>query len=208
MTSVPPPSRYAGVVPAAGASRRMGEPKGLLQIGGRSFVERVVEALLGGGCSHVLVVVEALDSLLTEAARKAGATVLENPHPGEGPITSLRIAIEALPDSCTGVAYLPLDHALVSSDDVAVLLEHASLHRAPITLPMHGDKRGHPAVFDSSVFGELLDPSLRGGARTVVHRHLDAARFIAFDSPSVITDIDTPEAYAEAVQLHTRESTT
>jgi CTP:molybdopterin cytidylyltransferase MocA len=42
---------------------------------------------------------------------------------------------------------------------------------------------------------ELLDPELEGGAKTVVHRHLDSARIVEVDDEGVVIDIDTPEAY-------------
>lgn len=194
--------RFAGVVPAAGASRRMGEPKGLLRIDGVPFVRRVVEALRAAGCAPVLVVVAEGDAAVAAEADAAGATILENPDPGEGPITSLRMAIGALDEDVDGLVYLPLDHALVTADAVSRLLLEARRSDAPLTIPVHGDKRGHPAVFRRQLFSELGDPGLQGGARTVVHRHLQESRMVPFDDPSVITDIDTPEAYAAAIQAH------
>jgi molybdenum cofactor cytidylyltransferase len=64
---------------------------------------------------------------------------------------------------------------------------------------MHHGKRGHPAVFGAALFAELADPSLEGGARTVVHRHLDRALLVDVEDAGVLTDIDTPEAYAAAL---------
>ncbi len=176
----------------------MGRDKGLLEIDGKSFLRRTVEALATGGCDPVLVVVaEGEDALAAEAA-EAGAVVLLNPDPGEGPITSLRIALAALDGSVAGVAYLPVDHPLVRPDTVRALLHSARSGGAPLTVPMHGSKRGHPPVFDKALFLELLDPALEGGAKTVVHRHLDGAELVPVDDEGVVVDIDTPAAY-EAV---------
>jgi CTP:molybdopterin cytidylyltransferase MocA len=180
----------------------MGEPKGLLRIDGVAFVRRVVDALRGAGCAPVLVVVAEGDEVVAREAAAAGATILRNPDPGDGPITSLRMALDALADDVDGLAYLPLDHALVTADMVAKLLQEARRTGAALTLPVHGDKRGHPAVFRRRLFSELRDPSLRGGARTVVHRHLQESCLVPFDDPSVTTDIDTPEAYAAAIRAH------
>lgn len=178
---------------------RMGRPKGLLEIGGRPFVDRVVRALGEGGCDPVFLVVSPKEEALAEIGRAAGAVVLENPAPGEGPITSLRLALAALPADFAGVAYLPLDHALVEARHVRALLAAVRESGARLALPVHGTKRGHPAYFGRELFGELSDPSLAGGARTVVHRHLDGARLLEMDR-AVVTDIDTPEAYAEALR--------
>ena len=44
------------IVPAAGKSRRMGQPKMLLPFGGQPLIGRVVRALLEGGAEPVIVV--------------------------------------------------------------------------------------------------------------------------------------------------------
>ena len=40
---------FAGVVPSAGSSRRMGRPKALLRVEGETFLSRTIGALVGGG---------------------------------------------------------------------------------------------------------------------------------------------------------------
>jgi molybdenum cofactor cytidylyltransferase len=177
----------------------MGRPKGLLPIDGRSFLRRTVDALQGGGCEPVLVVVAETERDLAAEAEAAGALVLENPDPGEGPITSLRLALARLAGTVDGLAYLPVDYPLVRADTVAKLLDRSGRSRALLTLPTHHGERGHPAVFASALFVELEDPSLEGGARTVVHRHLADALLVEVDDPGVLADIDTPEAYASAL---------
>ena len=193
------PTSFAGVVPSAGVSRRMGRSKALLELGGRTFLHHVVHALEAGGCDPVLVVVAEGDDAVADEARRGGARTLTNPDPGEGPITSLRLAIAELGDTVDGIAYLPVDHPLVRPESVARLLAEARSSEALLTVPMRGTKRGHPAVFRAGIFPELVDPSLEGGARVVVHRHLPDACLVDIEDPGVITDIDTPEAYAEIV---------
>jgi molybdenum cofactor cytidylyltransferase len=188
-----------GIVPCSGASRRMGRAKALLELGGRSFVARAVEALREGGCARVVVVVPGGDPEILRAARATGATVEPNPEPGEGPITSLRLALAGVEPTVEGVVYLPVDHPLVTADVVRTLIESARESGAPLVLPVHGGKRGHPAFFSAALFDELIDPSLEGGARTVVHRHLSEAALMEVDAAGVLANIDTPEAYEAAV---------
>jgi len=177
----------------------MGRPKALLYIDGRTFLERVVRALRDGGCASVIVVVARGDAAVAAEAHAAGATVLENPDPGEGPITSLRLAIDTLPAAVDAIAWLPLDHALVEAADVDALLEAAARTGAPLTLPVYSGKRGHPAIFRRTLFPELIDRRLQGGARVVVHRHLEDACLLNTERENVVIDIDTPEAYQNAL---------
>ncbi len=190
---------FAGVIPSAGSSLRMGRPKALLEVDGETFLRRAVQALATAGCEPVFVVVAEGDDRTAAEAERAGALVLTNPDPGEGPITSFRIALAELADSVAGVVYLPVDHPMVHTRTVATLLEAALSADAALTVPMYGSERGHPALFGAALFPELSDPALEGGARTVVHRHLPEALLVEVDDPGVVTDIDTPEAYGAVI---------
>jgi len=180
----------------------MGRPKATLQIGGRTFVQAVVDLLREGGCDDVVVVVPE-DAHLEHAAAQTSAQLLVNPDPGDGPITSLRLAIRSLPAQAQGVVYLPVDHPLVSPSTVSEILSHARATCPPLVLPMLGDDRGHPSYMGRALFDELLDPALEGGARIVVHRYLGEAVLLPVDDSGVRQDLDTPEAYAAALGLPT-----
>jgi len=192
----------AGVVPCAGASVRMGRPKALLGHEGQTFVELVTRSLRDGGCDSIVIVVPE-DRALREAAEATGAVVLTNPDPGEGPITSLRLAIRSLARECRGVIYHPVDHPLVRSASVSAV-RRAARTRPPLVVPVLREERGHPTYFDAQLFPELLDPDLEGGARTVVHRHLHRAVLLPLADEGVLADIDTPELYAELIDTNTR----
>jgi len=194
----PPPDAVAGVIPAAGSSTRMGRSKALLDAGGRSFLAATVGCLVAGGCRPVAVVLTDGQDEEERKAVAAGAVPLPNPDPGAGPITSLRVALRALEGEAAGVALLPVDHPLVRPETVQLLVEAFRESAAPVVLPTHRGERGHPGLFRHTVFPELLDPELEGGARAVVHAHLDEALLVEVDDPGVLADIDTPEAYREA----------
>jgi nicotine blue oxidoreductase len=176
----------------------MGRPKALLDAGGRSFVSAVVGALVGGGCDPVLVVVAPGQDEVARKAEAAGAAILTNPDPGEGPITSLRLALARLGEGVLGVAFCPVDHPLVKADTVARLVDAFRESQAPLALPMVADKRGHPVILGPTLFPELEDAGLEGGARAVVHRHLGEALLVSVSDPGAVTDIDTPEDYRAA----------
>lgn len=185
----------AAIIPAAGRSSRMGTPKALLEADGQTFLERVAGALGGGGCTPVLVVVEDLSSEVAEVGRTAGCIVLENPDPSEGPVSSLRVGIAALPARTAAFAVCPVDHPLLTPATVRLLLDDFRHHAAPITIPLHRGRRGHPTLFHRDLEAELLEPSLPEGARTVVLRHDHRVREVSVDDEGVAVDIDTPPEY-------------
>jgi len=188
-------SRIAGVVPAAGRSQRMGRPKALLAAEGRTFLERVCATLARGGCAPVLVVLRDPDSTEGALARRVGARVLENTDPDDGPVTSIRRALHALPQGTGGIAVLPVDHPLVVPATVEELLAAADADRgASALVPTYQGRRGHPVVLRSALFPEVLEDDLPEGMRTVLRRDPARVREVPVDDPGILIDLDTTEA--------------
>ena len=179
-----------GVIPCSGNSRRMGTSKAMLDAGGRTFVERLIHTHRAGGCTQVLVVLPALDGPEAAAATDAGARVVKNPSPEEGPIGSLRASLEVLDDSVQGISFCPVDHPLILEDTIRRLVETLRQSQAPLVVPTFEGKRGHPVFFGRALFKELLNDQLPEGGRTVVHRHLDEAVSVPVDDRGTIIDID------------------
>ena len=185
----------AGVIPASGASSRMGSPKPLLDAGGRSFLERVGLALSHGGCDRLFVVVRDPRSPVAAMARKIGGEVVVNPDPLEGPITSLRCVLDLLSEKTEACVFCPVDHPLVVSATVEALIAAFRARAAPVVVPAFEGKRGHPVLFGSVLFPELREEGLEEGARTIVHRHLHELEEVHVEDEGVVIDIDTLPDY-------------
>ena len=187
----------------------MGTPKAMLDAGGRTFIERVVEVHRAGGCSRVLVALPSLDGPVAAKALEAGAQVVMNPAPEEGPIGSLRAALRILDDSVDGISFCPVDHPLIHEDTLRILIDMFQQSQAPLVVPTFNGKRGHPVLFGRVLFHELLHDALPEGARTVVHRHLDDTASVPVDDEGTVTDIDDMTAYRrhcpDEYRLHVQE---
>lgn len=178
------------IVLAAGSSSRMGRAKADLPTGpyGRTFVETIEETLAGSGVSAVrLVVAPGLSRLPRHA--------VVNPDPSAGMLSSVQYGLGAFTEELDAVLVWPVDHPLVERDTVLAMIAAFQSTGAPVVVPTHGGKRGHPVLFAARVFPELLgaDPSL--GARSVVHAHDDRLELPVEDG-GVVVDVDTPEDYA------------
>ena len=185
-------ARVAGLVLAAGASTRMGEPKPLLEIDGRTFLQVTITALREGGCSGVVAVVASPETEVV--ARSAGASIAQGRPAGEQ-IDSLRSGLGVLGDETDAAAVLPVDHPRVRAATVGVLIDAWRAEPGSIVRPVHHGRPGHPTIFPRRVWDTLRDPDLDGGARSVVEteRVVD----VPVDDPGVLVDIDTPEDYRE-----------
>ena len=182
--------RVAGLVLAAGRSSRMGQPKPLLELEGRPFIEVAVEALRTGGCGELVAVVA--DAAVGSAARAAGARVVEG-APGGEQIDSLRRGLDRLGPAVEAAAVLPVDHPRVRASTVAALLAAWRADPTAVVRPVHEGRPGHPTIFPRRTWDALRDPNLGEGARSVVESELVVD--VPVDDPGVLIDIDTPDAY-------------
>ena len=93
-----------------------------------------------------------------------------------------------------------IDVPLVRSHTVAAVLAEWRRTRAPIVRPAHGERHGHPVVFDRAVFADLRAADLNVGAKAVFATY--AARIVNVDvnDAGAFIDIDTPEEYQRVMR--------
>jgi CTP:molybdopterin cytidylyltransferase MocA len=85
------------VLLAAGSGSRMGHrPKSLLELGGVPLIRRQLIALSGAGVDEVVVVLGHYAELIEDAVKEFPVTLVRNPDPDAGQISSLRLGLQAL----------------------------------------------------------------------------------------------------------------
>ena len=199
----------AAVVPAAGRSVRMGEPKLLMTLSGETLIHRVVTALRQGGAERVVVVTppasEPEGPTIVREAVRAGAEVLT---PDTRP-TEMRQSVElGLSRLATGappplVLLAPADAPGVTSQLVARLVETALERPGCIVVPFHEGQRGHPLVLPWSIAVEIPSLPTGVGVNALVARHADSIVELPYASPDVLVDLDTPEDWHRWSHRHT-----
>jgi molybdenum cofactor cytidylyltransferase len=183
----------AAVVLAAGASRRMGRPKQLLPLPGGTVLSTVVSRLLESSVDRVVVVLGHEAEVIRRGSGLPAdprVAVVVNADHAEGMASSLRSGVAACADAEAVVVALGDQPGIEPS--VVTRLVSAFRAGARLAVPVQGERRGHPVLFDRSLYAELL--ALRGdrGAREVVARHWPGAASVEAAIPS---DLDTEEDY-------------
>src|SRR5262252_9492633 len=97
----------AAVVLAAGASRRMGEPKQLLRLGEKTLLERVLDNARGAAVHEIVVVLGASAENIRQQVDLGGIKVVINSSHEQGMGTSLGAGLAAL-DPATNAALILL----------------------------------------------------------------------------------------------------
>src|SRR3989449_3506069 len=203
------PMSLAGVVLAAGRSARMGSPKALLDFLGLPFVVRILEALEALEVKTRVVVLGPDAPRIQPVLAGHDCMIVENPEPETGPIASLRGALRALqPLQPRAVLVWPVDlpHARVTT--VERLLETHRRTGSAAVVPTFAERRGHPVIWGSALFGELLESpdATREGARAVLHEHEKEIVAVPVDDPAVIDEVNTPEDSERLVRDWNRDN--
>lgn len=194
----PVPASFESIVPvvlAAGDSSRMGYPKALLPLGGETFLTHVLGVLGQVGLARPVVVVGNAAADIEPAIREWPVEILRNQDPGRGQLSSIQLALSRLDPRCLAAMIWPVDQPAVSAGLVRRLAERFLADRAPITCPLYGERRGHPAIFHRALFREFMEAPLAEGPKEIVLRHRPATALVPTAEPAVVEDVDTPADY-------------
>jgi molybdenum cofactor cytidylyltransferase len=186
----------AGVILAAGASRRMGQPKQLLEVGGRPLLEKVVAAACAAHLDDVVVVLGARAEEIEASVDFGRARVVLNPEHEQGMSTSLRAGIASLAPEVSRALVILGDQPDVNAallDRLLDLQEASGLPAAALSF----EGLLHPPMVLIREWWAGLE-ALEGdvGLRAVVRAHPElVAALPAEQSGGHPIDIDTPEDF-------------
>jgi molybdenum cofactor cytidylyltransferase len=188
----------AGVILAAGASRRMGRNKMLLQLEGESLLRRAARRALVAGLSPVVVVLG--HEVEGARAELAGLDCKVTINPDfTGPTSgSLHKGLERLGPQVDAAVVILADMVFVSEQMLATLVARARETTAPLVVSRYGDVTAPPLLFRRALFGELMDWTGEGCGKAVVQRHRDEAVYVDWPA-AALTDVDTPEDFEVAL---------
>ena len=189
------PTAVAGLLLAAGASTRLGQPKQLLPFAGRPLVRHVVEQALQSRLASLTVVVGFHASEVRAAIADLPVSIIENAAYAQGQSTSLRAGLLALPRETAAVLVLLVDQPFVDTALIDRLIGLYEETRALIVAPVYGDRRGNPVLFDRKLIPELLTIVGDTGAREVIARCRDHLVTLALPDDRPFQDIDTWDDY-------------
>jgi molybdenum cofactor cytidylyltransferase len=197
------------VIPAAGQSTRMGQPKLALPFAGRTVIEHVIAALRDGGAQHIVVVTGPHVSELNLLAKRAGADV----HAISDQTPDMRTTIEhglrwleerQAPQAADAFLLAPGDHPAFNADLVRRLREAYLDSRSPsIVVPVHASRRGHPVLIAWKHVPGIMAMAPDRGVNAYLREHFTEVQELPVDESGVLLNLDAPEDYAA---LQRRES--
>ena len=181
----------SAIVLAAGKSERMGRPKALLPIQGRTFLENILAAISRTSIEDAIVV---LGHHRDQIERNVSLpSVVFNADYEQGMIRSFQAGIRELSWDTAGAFLFLVDHPLVEPTTIESMIMNLAPNR--IVLPTFERRRGHPVLFSSEVLEEILALGPSEGANIVVRKNPDRIIEVPVNAPGILVDIDTPEQF-------------
>jgi molybdenum cofactor cytidylyltransferase len=192
----------AGVVLAAGESKRYGQTKQLLDWRGEPFVRSVAKTALEAGLSPVVVVTGAHAEKIESAVKDLNVQVAYNEEWNSGQGGSIKSGAKVLQDSAVGGAiFLLVDQPQVTTSILRALVEKHTEALYPVIAPLVMDQRANPVLFDRSTFPDLLSIEGDVGGRAIFHKH--RVEYLPWHDDRLLLDVDTPEMYQRLISDET-----
>ncbi len=182
------------VLLAAGSGSRIGhKPKSLLELGGVPLIRRQLIALSGAGVDEVVVVTGHHATLIEPVVQDFPVTLVRNPSPDDGPVSSQRLGLAALAGKLDAVIVALADQPLINAQDITALI--GAWKKRPegcsVVVPRVGGERGNPVIFSAEVREQILAGDAGIGCRQWQAAHPEAVAAFDTDNRRYRVDIDT-----------------
>ena len=196
--------RTFALIPAAGHSTRMGQPKLLMSLGDRPLILHTIDAWQRSWIDRIVAVVRPGDDALAEIVRSAGVDLVVPDAPPPDMKASLQTALRYIEQSFAPTgddAFLvaPADMPQLSAAVINRLIDqHRASGESSILVPTISGRRGHPVLFPWFLATEVHGLKAGEGLNAIVERQNPrqiACEDLVAEDEYPFADIDTPEDF-------------
>ena len=192
--------RLFAVVPAAGHSRRMGRPKLLLDLAGKTVIRRLLDALDRPEIADRVVVIRRDDEHLRGEVAATGARIVQPDVPPPEMRQSVEAALAEIrrvhdPQPADGWLLIPADYPLISSGLLDEILAAWCRLQPDILVPVVEGRRGHPVLFSWELAAEVAAIPPECGLNWLLRKRQDHVREYQVQDRGALLDLDTPADY-------------
>jgi molybdenum cofactor cytidylyltransferase len=192
--------RIWAVIPAAGFGRRMGQPKLLLELQGRTVIARLVESLRAAGCESIWVLAREDDPALLTALSALPVQAVVTAIPTPDMRASVQVLLRAIEDAAAPRledAWLlcPADHPIMNPAIIRSVLQAGQRRAEAVVIPVHAGRRGHPTLFPWRLAARAVDIPADAGLNWLLRQPGVVVEELPVAEDSILRDLDTPADY-------------
>ena len=189
----PKNKNIAIIILAAGSSSRLGRPKQLLELEGKTLLQKSITAALQVS-KNVNVVLGANENLIRPTISMFPIHIILNKNWTEGMSSSICAGMSFLENKpCKAVLIMLCDQPYVDKFLLEKMISMFEKNESPIVAAEYDGKVGVPAIFNVSFFPKLKTLEGQKGAKTLIMNNLEKTKRIIFEKGEI--DIDTETAW-------------
>jgi molybdenum cofactor cytidylyltransferase len=185
----------SGLILAAGASTRLGQPKQLLPYKGTILLGWVVNQIEScQALNETIVVLGKTAELVRNQVQFGRSKIVINPGTEQGCSASYRVGIESCDPATEALVVLLGDQPGVEPVIIEQVVSAWQRDGGRITLASYQGKRGHPMIFSKELFPMLVELHGDKAVWKLVDQHPDWVHEVPIDRPCP-RDVNTWEDY-------------
>lgn len=199
--------KITAIILSAGYSSRMGKFKPLLDIGGKTSLERIADTLKSAGIEKILVVSGYKREALQPVLKANNLMEVYNIDYDKGMFESVKAGIRAgltkgNEDLTSGFLLIPVDYPLIPKEAIEMIVEEHRKIPGEFIVPCYKGKKGHPLLIPIAYIDEIMDYSGDRGLKGITSRHEDNMIRVDTNYEAVVLDMDTPTSYEEILKYY------
>ena len=159
------------------------------------LIRRQLIALSGAGVDEVVVVLGHYADRIEEVVKEFPVTLVRNPDPDAGQISSLRLGLQALSPKLDAVLVALADQPLINSQDINDLIGAYKKRPtdAQVVQPTVDGLPGNPVMFSTEVRDQILAGDANVGCRQWQSANPEQVHAWVSTNNRYRTDVDTLE---------------
>ena len=187
---------YAGIILAAGQSKRMAQSKIVLPWGDKTVIGNILSSFQTAEISHIIVVVGGYRDLVEQEAAKYGVETVYNPDYYNGEMSlSLQTGLKKVEQECDAVFVALGDQPEIDSIDLKGMMTKSNEFPLKIIIPSYSMRRGHPWLVPEIFFEEIMNLRAPETMKTFIQNHEKEIEYYVVQKSNILADLDTPEDY-------------
>jgi molybdenum cofactor cytidylyltransferase len=192
----------AGIILAAGESKRFPSQNKLLYelSSGKNVIESIILAFLNSNIDAIYIVTgydsetieRTVTSLILESDKKV--TFVYNENYKSGGMSSSVIKGLVAAEKANAVLITPADIPLIPPEIINMMISKFLVDTPDIIIPTFKKRKGHPILFNSLLFPEILKISENHrGLKQITSKYKEKILFLPTQDAGILRDLDTPE---------------
>jgi molybdenum cofactor cytidylyltransferase len=188
------------IIPAAGKSTRMGQPKLVLPFRSTTIIGQIINSISLSGIKDIIIVINPHNIKLKDHLEKLKETypirVINNLAMDEGNmLTSIQLGLRSVQKQCKAAMIALGDQPQIQPDTIKKIINEFIQNKPMLIAPSYNFHRGHPWLISSPLFNEFLMIEPTSSAREFLKKNSSMIHYVEIDNESILKDIDTPQEY-------------